>query len=169
MDWFWTIIQLLIRLLFFFNLRRKNISLILIRNWRIESTDISLKLGNDYLKSISSHIEKLLGWLYGLFLNNYPVTYSFIGFFFYLRRKNITWNLSRNGRIESTWQRLFQEYIKPYPPAFSMVETREVQIYGKIKILNMPTKFWTVIILSLPFLKIIIVCKLWPHLHNLCI
>ena len=43
-----------------------------------------------------------LRWLYGLFLNNYPVTYSFIGFFLYLRRKNITWNLSRNWRIEST-------------------------------------------------------------------
>ena len=41
-------------------------------------------------------------WLYGLFLNNHPVTYSFIGFFLYLRRKNITWNLSRNWRIEST-------------------------------------------------------------------
>ena len=55
------------------------------------------------------------------------------------------------------------------PHAFSMVESRELKIYGKIKISNMPTKFWTVIILNLPFLKIIIVCKLSPHLHNLCI
>ena len=55
------------------------------------------------------------------------------------------------------------------PSVFSMVESRELKIYGKIKILNMPTKFWTVIKLNLPFLKIIIVYKLSPHLHNLCI
>ena len=63
---------------------------------RLESRDILSKLTRIYLKSISSHIEKLLGWLYGLFSNNYPVTYSFIGLFLYLRRKNITWNFSRN-------------------------------------------------------------------------
>ena len=34
---------------------------------------------------------------------------------------------------------------------------------------NMPTKFSTVITLNLPFLKIIIICKLSPYLHNLCI
>ena len=71
-------------------------------NWRIESRDIFFKLTTGYLKSISSFKEELLGWLYGLFSNNYPVTYSFIGFFLYLRRKNITWNLSRNWRIQST-------------------------------------------------------------------
>ena len=65
-------------------------------NWRIESRDILFELTTGYLKSISSFKEELLGWLYGLFSNNYPVTYSFIGFFLYLRRKNITWNLSRN-------------------------------------------------------------------------
>ena len=70
-------------------------------NWRIKSRDILFKLTTGYLKSISSHIEWLLGWLYGLFSNNYPVTYSFIGFFLYIRRKNITWNFSRNWRIES--------------------------------------------------------------------
>ena len=50
-------------------------------NWRIESRDILFKLITGYLKSILSHIELLLGWLYGLILNNFPVTYSFIGVF----------------------------------------------------------------------------------------
>ena len=71
-------------------------------NWRIESRDILFKLTTGYLKSISTSKEVLLGWLCGLFSYNYPVTYSLIGFFLYLRRKNITWNLSRNWRIEST-------------------------------------------------------------------
>ena len=70
-------------------------------NWRIESRDILFKLTTGYLKSISSHIKQLLGWLYGLILNNYPVTYSFIGVFFELRYQNVTWNLIQNWRIES--------------------------------------------------------------------
>ena len=37
------------------------------------------------------------------------------------------------------------------------------------KKLSMLTKFWTVIILNLPFLKNIIECKLSFHLHILCI
>ena len=41
-------------------------------------------------------------WLYGLILNNYPVTYSFHGVFFELRYQNVTWNLIQNWRIEST-------------------------------------------------------------------
>ena len=86
----------------FFELRYENVTWNLIQNWRIESTDMLFKLTTGYLKSISSFKEELLGWLYGLFSNNYPVIYSFIGFFLYLRRKNITWNLSRNCRIEST-------------------------------------------------------------------
>ena len=85
----------------FFELRYENVTWNLIQNWRIESTDMLFKLTTGYLKSISSFKEELLGWLYSLFSNNYPVTYSFIGFFLYLRRKNITWNLSRNWRIES--------------------------------------------------------------------
>ena len=60
-------------------------------NWRIESRDILFKLTTGYLKSISSHMEKLIGWLYGLILNNYPVTYSFIGVCFELRYQNVTW------------------------------------------------------------------------------
>ena len=86
----------------FFELRYENVTWNLIQNWRIESTDMLFKLTTGYLKSISSFKEELLGWLYGLLSNNYPVTYSFIGFFLYLRRKKITWNLSRNWRIEST-------------------------------------------------------------------
>ena len=70
-------------------------------NWRIESRDILFKLTTGYLKSISSHIELILGWLYGFILNNYPVTYSFIGVFFELRYQNITSNLIQNWRIES--------------------------------------------------------------------
>ena len=85
----------------FFELRYQNITWNLIQNWRIESRDILFKLTTGYLKSISSHIEKLLGWLYGLILNNYPVTYSFIGVFFELRYQNVTWNLIQNWRIES--------------------------------------------------------------------
>ena len=86
----------------FIELRYQNVTWNLIQNWRIESRDILFKLTTGYLKSISSFKEELLGWLYGLFSNNYPVTYSFIGFFLYLRRKDITWNLSRNWRIKST-------------------------------------------------------------------
>ena len=86
----------------FIELQYQNVTWNLIQNWRIESRDILSKLTTGYLKSISSHIDYLLVWLYGLFSNNYPVTYSFNGFFLYLRRKNITWNFSRNLRIEST-------------------------------------------------------------------
>ena len=71
------------------------------KNWRIESRNILFTLTTGYLKSISSHIEKLLGWLYGFILNNYPVTYSFIGFFFELQYQNVTWNLIQNWRIQS--------------------------------------------------------------------
>ena len=68
-------------------------------NWRIKSRDILFKLTTNYLKSISSHIEELLGWLYGLILNNYLVTYSFIGVFLELRYKNVTWNLIQIGGL----------------------------------------------------------------------
>ena len=68
-------------------------------NWRIESRDILFKLTTGYLKSISSQIKKLLGWLYGLILNNFPVTYSFIGVFYELRYENVTWNLIQIGGL----------------------------------------------------------------------
>ena len=68
-------------------------------NCRIESRDILFKLTTGYLKNISSQIEKLLGWLYGLILNNHPVTYSFIGVFFELRYENVTWNLIQFGGL----------------------------------------------------------------------
>ena len=68
-------------------------------NWRIESRDILFKLTTGYLKSISSHIEYLKGWLYGLILNNYPVTYSFIGVFLELQYENITWDLIQIGAL----------------------------------------------------------------------
>ena len=71
----------------------------LLQNWRIESRDILFKLTTGYLKSISSHIEYLLGWLNGLILNNYPVTYSFIGIFLELRYENFTWNLIQIGGL----------------------------------------------------------------------
>ena len=93
-------------------------------NWRIESKDILFILTTGYLKSISSHIEWLLGWLYGLILNNYPVTYSFHGVFFELRYQNVTWNLTQNWSIESrdilfkSYHRLYQEYFKSYRIAF---------------------------------------------------
>ena len=69
-------------------------------NWRSESRDILFKLTTGYLKRISSHIEQLLGWLYGLILNNYPVTYSFHGVFLEQRYQNVTWNFIQNWRIE---------------------------------------------------------------------
>ena len=47
------------------------------------------RLSQGYFKSY----RIALGWLYGLILNNYPVTYSFIGVFFELRYQNVTWNL----------------------------------------------------------------------------
>ena len=83
-------------------------------NWRIESRDILFKLTTGYLKCISSHKPKLLGWLYGLILNNYPVTYSFHSVFFELRYENVTWNLIQNWRIESTDMlfRLTTGYLK---------------------------------------------------------
>ena len=83
-------------------------------NWRIESRDILFKLTTGYLKSISSHIELLLGWLYGLILNNCPVTYSFHGVFFELRYQNVTWNLIQIWRIESTdiFFKLTRGYLK---------------------------------------------------------
>ena len=52
---------------FILDLRRKNITWNLIRNLRIESRDILLKLGTGHFKSFSSHIEYLLGWLDGFF------------------------------------------------------------------------------------------------------
>ena len=71
-------------------------------NWMIESRDILFKLTTGYLKCISIHKLKRLGWLWGLILNNYPVTYSFHSVFFELRYENVTWNLIQNWRIEST-------------------------------------------------------------------
>ena len=55
------------------------------------------RLSQEYFKSC----RIALGWLYGLILNNYQVTYSFHGVFFELRYQNITWNLIQNWRIES--------------------------------------------------------------------
>ena len=83
-------------------------------NWRIEWRDILFKLTRGYLKSISSHIEYLLGWLYGLILNNCPVTYWFHGVFFELRYQNVTWNFIQNWRIESTdiLFKLIRGYLK---------------------------------------------------------
>ena len=68
-------------------------------NCRIESRYILFKLTTGDLKSISSHIEELLGWLYGLILNNYPVTYSFISVFLMFRYENVTWNLIQIGGL----------------------------------------------------------------------
>ena len=65
-----------------------------------------------------------LGWLYGLILANYPVTYSFIGVFFELRYQNVAWHLIRNLKdwiiryLIQTYHRLFQEYFKSYRIAF---------------------------------------------------
>ena len=102
-----------------FELRYENVTWNLIQNWRIESTDKLFKLTTGYLKSISSFKEEFLGWLYGLFSNNYPVTYSFIGFFVFTAEK---YHLEFESKLKDwinrylieTWQRLFQEYIKPY-------------------------------------------------------
>ena len=66
----------------------------------IESRDILFKLTTGYLKSISSHIEKLLGWLYGLIFNNYLVTDSFIGVFWSCGMKCYM-EFDTNWRIES--------------------------------------------------------------------
>ena len=60
-------------------------------NWRIESTNILFKLTTDYLKCISIHKQNFLGWLCGLILNNYPVTYSFHSVFFELRYEMVHW------------------------------------------------------------------------------
>ena len=83
-----------------------------------------MKLGTGHLKNISSHIEWLLGWLYGLILNHYPVTYSFIGFFLDLRWKKYHLDFDSklkdwtNGYLIENWERLSQEYIKSYRIAF---------------------------------------------------
>ena len=107
----------------FYELRYQNVTWNLIQNWRIESKDILFKLTRGYLKSISSHIEKLLGWLYGFFLNNYPVTYSFIGVFFELRYQNVTWNLIQIGGLnqEMSYSNLLEvifRYFRSYRIAF---------------------------------------------------
>ena len=89
----------------------------------------------------------------------------------------LTPSLSIPFAIRSALSYLIIHFILPlrhmlYPPespCVSKVESRELKIYGKIKMLNMPTTFWTVIIIKLQFLKSIIACKLTPHLHNLCI
>ena len=88
-------------------------------NWRIESKDILFKLTKSYLKSISSHIKKLLRWLYGLILNNYPVTYSFIGIFFscgMIMLHGIWYKLEEwiKRYLIQTYHRLSQEYFKSY-------------------------------------------------------
>ena len=57
------------------------------------------RLSQEYFKSYRIN----LGWLYGLFLNNYPVTYSFIVFFLYLRRKIL---LGISVEIEGLNQRI---------------------------------------------------------------
>ena len=58
MAWFWTIIQLIFRLpAFFLELWYQNVICNLIRNWRIESRDILLKLGTGYLKAILRNIN----------------------------------------------------------------------------------------------------------------
>ena len=59
-------------------------------NLRIESRDFLIKFTTGYLKCISIHKPKLLGWLCGLILNNYPVTYSFHSVLFELRYENVT-------------------------------------------------------------------------------
>ena len=82
-----------------------------------------------------------------------------------------------NAIISDSWYCGYQHhnnckwcfYILLSPHVLSMVESRELKIYGKMKIFNKPVKFRTVIILNIPFLKIIIICKLSPHVHNLCI
>ena len=90
----------------------------------MESRDILLKLGTGHFNNISSHIEWLLGWLYGLILNNYPVTYSFIGFFLDLRWKKYHLDFDSklkdwtNGYLIENWGRLSQEYTKSYRIAF---------------------------------------------------
>ena len=69
------------------------------------------RLSQEYFRSYKIP----LGWLYGLFCNNYPVTHSFFGFFVDLRRKYITWNLEFDLKLKDwinrylieTWQRLF--------------------------------------------------------------
>ena len=75
-------------------------------NWRIESRDILFKLTTGYLKSISSHIEYFLGWLYGLILNNYLVTYSFIDVFWSCGMKSYM-EFDTNWRIQ-LWDVLFK-------------------------------------------------------------
>ena len=55
------------------------------------------RLSQEYFKSYKIAFK----WLYGLILNNYPVTYSFHGVFFEQRYQNVTWNLIQNWSIES--------------------------------------------------------------------
>ena len=107
----------------FFDMRYHNVTWNLIQNWRIESRDILFKLTTGYLKSISSQIEQLLGWLYGLILNNYPVTYSFIGIFFscsMIMLHGIWYKLEDwiKRYLIQTYHRLSQEYFKSYRIAF---------------------------------------------------
>ena len=54
------------------------------------------RLSQEYFKSYGI---AFWGWLYGLILNYYPVTYSFIGVFLELRYENVTWNLIQIGGL----------------------------------------------------------------------
>ena len=93
-------------------------------NWRIESRDILFKLTTGYLKSISSHIEKLLGWLYGFFSNKYPATYSFIGLFFGITVSKLCIEFDTKFKdwiqryLIETWHRLSQGCFESYRMAF---------------------------------------------------
>ena len=80
-----------------------------------------------------------------------------------------TWNCYRCNTNNDS--QIYQSYpSESIPICFPWLSPKSLKFMEKkTKILNMPIKFWTVIILNIPFLKMIIVCKLSPHLHDLCL
>ena len=130
-------------------------------NWRIESKDILFKLTKGYLKSISSHIEKLFRWLYGLILNNYPVTYSFIGIFFscgMIMLHGIWYKLEEwiKRYLIQTYHRLSQEYFKSFRIAFRVALWLDFEQLSNYLFVyrfegGFMARFWTIIQLFIHF------------------
>ena len=94
-------------------------------------------------------IRRLLCFIY----RDYCIAYSLVNMF--------------GGTISCVLNQLI--HISSWVPmCFLWLSPLSLKFTGNF-FLNMSSKFWTVMILNLPFLKIIIVCKLSPHLHNLYI
>ena len=125
MAWFWTIIQLLIRLLASFWIYGGKISL----GFWFEIEGLNQRISYWKLRKIISRVyqvikNRFLGWLYGLFSNKYPATYSFIRLFFgvTVSKRCIEFDTKLKDWIKryliETWHRLFHGCFKSYRIAF---------------------------------------------------